>query len=173
MRTKIALSSLKLDRITAVEGIELDPGEEDFAGGKMQRVFERLGANPDPRTHHPFLVIIEREVVGFLMSREGAALPVWANPDAISLHNFRMSRHIQGRGHGTSALVLAARWITFHRPDIFELMLSVNAENTRASRLYQRCGFRAAGRSFDGRLGREFVLSCNVIELAARPVPDD
>jgi hypothetical protein len=84
---KIALRSLELDEIAAVDGIELDEGDEDLAGGNMERVLERV-RGPDKRTHHPFVIIVERVIVGFFMLREGSALPPWANPDAITLHNF-------------------------------------------------------------------------------------
>jgi hypothetical protein len=62
---KVTPRLLKLDDVAAVIGIELDESDENFAGGSMQALLERLKRGPDPQAHHPFLVIVEREVVGF------------------------------------------------------------------------------------------------------------
>jgi hypothetical protein len=37
-------------------------------------------------------------------------------------------------------------------------MLTVDADNPEASGLYLRCGFRATGATFQGRIGREKIL---------------
>lgn len=166
---KVSLGLLQLDEIAAVHGIKLDEREEDFAGGSMETVFERLKDTSSPHAYHPFLVIAG-EVVGFFMLREGPALPTWAKSDVISLHNFRISTHMQGRGYGAAALILGARWIAVHRSEVSELMLSVNDENTGALGFYTRHGFKHAGIVFEGRLGKELVLSCYVGELAKQPV---
>ncbi len=165
---KVALRLLQLDDVAAVNGIDLDEGDENLAGGNMATVSGRLRHRSDPQAHHPFLITVERKTVGFMMLREGPALPSWAPPDAISLHNFRISRQVQGRGYGTAALVLAARWIAVYRAEFSELVLSVNEENISAIRLYLRCGFRSSDLPFVGRLGTEFVLSCSVDELAQK-----
>lgn len=169
---KIALKLLQIDEIASVTGIELDEHDEDLAGGGMVMIYERLRRRPEPSSCHPFLVTVDRVTVGFLMLREGPALPSWANPDAISLHNFRISRKAQGRGFGTAAIALAAVWIAVHRPGSSALTLSVNEDNSSALRLYRRCGFASSGCSFAGRLGTEIVLSCDVSQLLKKYVAD-
>ncbi|MDH4989131.1 GNAT family N-acetyltransferase [Aminobacter anthyllidis] len=168
---KITLKLLRFDEIASVDGIELDEHDEEVAGGSMATIFERLSGRLELSSCHPFLVTVERTTVGFLMLREGQALPSWANPDAISLHNFRISRQAQGRGIGTAALALAAVWIAVHRPGSSSLTLSVNEENSSALRLYRRFGFQTSGH-FVGRLGTELVLSCDVSELLKKYVAD-
>lgn len=170
---KVTLKLLRFDEIALVNGIKLDEHDEDLAGGGMATIYERLRRRPELSSYHPFLVTVGRTTVGFLMLREGQALPSWANPGAISLHNFRIGRKAQGRGFGTAALALAAVWISVHRPGSSTLMLSVNAENASALRLYHRCGFESSGPSFVGRLGTEIVLSCDVSELLNRYVADE
>lgn len=93
---KITLKLLRFDEIASVDGIELDEHDEEVAGGSMATIFERLSGRLELSSCHPFLVKVERTTVGFLMLREGQALPSWANPDAISLHNFRISRQARG-----------------------------------------------------------------------------
>ncbi|CAN7326461.1 GNAT family N-acetyltransferase [Aminobacter sp. LjRoot7] len=169
---KIALKLLQIDEVASVTGIELDEHDEDLAGGSMATIYKRLRRRPEPSLCHPFLVTVDCATVGFLMLREGSALPYWANPGSISLHNFRINRKAQGRGFGTAALALAAVWIAVHRPGNSALTLSVNEENSSALRLYRRCGFESSGCSFAGRLGAEIVLTCDVSELLKKFVAD-
>ncbi|MBT1155872.1 GNAT family N-acetyltransferase [Aminobacter anthyllidis] len=166
---KIALKLLHIDEIASVTGIELDEHDEDLAGGSMTTIYERLRRRPELSSCHPFIVTVECTTVGFVMLREGPALPYWAKPGAISLHNFRISRKAQGRGFGTAAMALAAVWIAVHRPGSSSLTLSVNEDNSSALRLYRRCGFETSGH-FVGRLGTELVLSCDVSELLKKYV---
>ncbi len=162
----VVLKSLPLSeqRLTAV--IELDAEQERFAGGNLDDIFLVLQANEHPEALHPFAMVVDGEVIGFYVLREGPTLPVWASEDAVTLHSFRVSRPLQGRGHGTAGLKLAARWIAVNRPKIRQLMLTVNADNPQASALYLRCGFHATGTTFQGRIGREKILACDIERLA-------
>lgn len=169
----ISLRPIAFDEIPTVVGIELDDSDESRAGGSLTMVFDRLKLRSDRQLHLPFLIIAELDVVGFLMLREGAASPPWAHSGAITLHNFRISRQAQGKGYGTAALVLAARWIVEHRCESAKMMLSVNSENLKAVRFYLRCGFGHSGLSFEGRLGTEIVLSARASQIVKRHVTGD
>jgi cysteine synthase A len=169
----VRLQPLQLDEIASVNDVELEERDLNFAGGSLKMVFERLKENTNPHAHLPFLIIVDREVAGFFMLREGPALPPWAPPGAISLHNLRISEKMQGRGYGGAALVLAARWIALNRSRLSQVMLSANVENDGAIRFYRRWGFKDFGLSFEGRLGREATLSCGVAELAAKELPGE
>jgi len=162
---EVALKQIDLAEIATLVGIELSAREEEFAGGSMTAIAERLNARPNAEGCFPFLITADHKIAGFLMLRKGQALPEWAAPDAVSLHNFRISRNIQGRGCGTAAVVLAAHWIAAHWPQASKLMLSVNVENTTAREFYRRCGFQETGESFNGRLGAEDILSCRISDL--------
>lgn len=171
-RMKVVLEVLRIEEIASVQGIELTEREEDLAGGSMATLSDRLKGRSDLNFHHPFVVTAEGRAVGFLMLREQSALPSWATTGAISLHNFRISRHAQGRGFGTAALALAAIWTAVHRPASTTLVLSVNEENESAIRLYGRCGFKCSGLPILGRLGTEIILSCDVSELLQNYIAD-
>ncbi|PSJ56241.1 GNAT family N-acetyltransferase [Pseudaminobacter soli (ex Li et al. 2025)] len=168
---QVTLRSIAISEIPTLAGTDLFESDENFAGGSLLAIFNRLRSRPDLEAHHPFVVMDERQAVGFFMLREGTALPQWAHPRAISLHNFRINKQSRGRGYGVAGLVLASQWIAVHRFEIVKLMLSINVENASAYRLYLRCGFKEVGLSFEGRLGIETVLSCGVSELAAKHVP--
>jgi RimJ/RimL family protein N-acetyltransferase len=164
----IVLKLLDVGDWHLVAAIELDREQEDFAGGSLEKIFRSLQLSEHPDDRRPFAVIVNGRTAGFFVLREGPALPEWACENAMTLHSFRVSKSLQGRGYGTAALVLAARWIRANRPNIRHLMLTVNAENPQASSLYLRCGFRTTGVIFQGRIGRERVLACDIDALARR-----
>jgi len=149
-----------------VTTIELDPEQEDFAGGTIEKVLHGLRTGSHQDSRHPFAICLGDEIIGFLALREGPALPMWAYKNTMTLHSFRVTKSMQSRGYGTAALVLAARWIGANRPNVKHLMLTVNAENPQADVLYLRCGFRNTGTLFQGRIGKERVLVCDVTTLA-------
>lgn len=149
-----------------VDAIELDAEQQRFAGGSIDDIFRTLNASAHPAALHPFCVAADANVVGFFVLREGPALPVWALENTITLHSFRVSRPFQGRGFGAAALRLAGRWIKAERLAISHLMLTVNADNPVASALYLRCGFHPTGRIFQGRIGRERIMTCAIDKIA-------
>lgn len=155
----ISLMPLALSQRSVVGSIVLDAGEAEFAGGPMDRIFDALAKSASPWALHPFGVMNGSEVVGFFVLRECPVLPPWASADAITLHNLRISRSMQGHGFGTATLVLARQWIAAERPDIRCLMLTVNVDNPAARALYLRSGFLPTGQILAGRLGPECVLT--------------
>jgi cysteine synthase A len=165
----IVLKLLDIDDWHLLAAIELDREQEDFAGGSLEKIFRSLQLSQHPDAQHPFAVIVDGTAAGFFVLREGPALPAWAYENAITLHSFRVSRSLQGRGYGTAALDLAARWIKANRPNVRHLMLTVNAENPQAGALYLRCGFRTTAAIFQGRIGRERVLIGDIATLTREP----
>ncbi|MGS1097241.1 GNAT family N-acetyltransferase (plasmid) [Aquamicrobium terrae] len=162
---EVSLKQIQHAEIVTISGIELSAREEDFAGGSMTAIAGRLKARPNSEDCLPFLIMADCKIAGFLMLRKGQALPDWAAPDAVSLHNFRISGNMQGRGCGTTAVVRAARWIATHWPQASKLMLSVNVDNFAARGFYLRCGFQETTESHNGRLGVEHIMSCRVSDL--------
>lgn len=162
---KVALKQIGPTEVATVNGIELSASEEEFAGGSLNAIAERLKNGAHTQNSFPFLIMADKKIAGFLMLRNGQALPDWAPPGVFSLHNFRLSRKIQGRGYGTSAVVLAAHWIADHFPQTAQLMASVNVENLVARNFSRRCGFEDTEMFFAGRLGKEIILSCQISDL--------
>lgn len=141
-----------------VTAIYLDEDQQEFSGGDIWELFDRLRSIPHPEAVHPFIVAHDDSAIGFCVLREEPALPAWALPDVMTLHNFRIGRQFQRRGYGTAAVRTAARWVAENRPAVSLLMLSVNVENEPATSLYQSCGFRLTGATFDGRIGCERIM---------------
>ncbi|SFL03332.1 Acetyltransferase (GNAT) family protein [Mesorhizobium albiziae] len=162
----VYLRPLTFSERQVVDAIELDAEQQRFAGGSLDDIFHALDASAHPAALHPFCLVADQAVVGFLVLREGPARPVWALDETITLHSLRVSKPFQRRGFGACALRLAGQWIKAERPTISHVMLTVNADNPDASVLYLRCGFQPTGTIFQGRIGRERVMICAIDKIA-------
>lgn len=151
-----------------VSALGLDQGQEEFSGGPTTELFDRLRSSPHPSAVHPFIMINHASTIGFFILREAPALPVWAMPDVMTLHNFRIGAHFQRQGLGSAAVRKAAQWVGDNRPGISRLMLSVNTQNKPADALYQSCGFSFTGASFEGRIGPERIMAGEIAAILAQ-----
>ncbi|WP_256477129.1 pyridoxal-phosphate dependent enzyme [Bradyrhizobium sp. 186] len=142
---------------TIVAHLELKPEQEEFVE-PLDAVFSKLRNSSSPQLEHPFSVVVGNEVVAFFILREKAALPEWAPPDVITLHNLRVGRSYQGQGYGKLATRLAAQWILENRPGIKRLMLAVNVRNVTAIQLYVESGFQGTGAVNCGPVGPQNIL---------------
>lgn len=136
----------------------LDERQQEFSGGDVLELFASLRNSPYPEAVHPFIVAHDDTAIGLFVLREAPALPTWALPDVMTLHNFRIGKEFQRQGYGTATVRTAAQWVAENCPTVSLLMLSVNVENEPAASLYQSCGFRSTGAAFDGRVGRERIM---------------
>lgn len=152
--------------------LELEPEQEEFVA-PLDVVFSRLRDSPSLQLEHPFLVVVGNEVVGFFVLREKAALPVWAPPDVITLHDLRIGRSYQGKGYGKLATRLATQWISENRPCINRLLLAVSVRNVTARQLYLSSGFLGIGAVNCGPVGPQNILSIQLTEhdIRVRPHP--
>lgn len=161
-----ALKALSHFDSTTVAHLELEPAQEEFVE-PFDVVFSKLRNSPSPQLEHPFSVVVGNEVVGFFVLHEKAALPDWAPPGVITLHNLRIGRSYQGQGYGKLATRLAAQWILENRPCINRLMLAVNVRNVTARQLYLSSGFLGTGAVNCGPVGPQNILN---IQLAQREI---
>lgn len=159
----VSLRMLGLDEESLVAGIAVDPDKESFSGGPIGGVFDQLRVSPPSQI--PFALSDGDRVVGFIVAREDAALPVWAEPGCMTLNNLRIDTRLQGRGYGKAAIRLAARWIARERPAVTHVMSSVNVANVAAFHLNLACGLTPTGRIVEGRIGRQRIMIAPVERL--------
>lgn len=157
-----ALKELTHFDASTVADLELEPEQEQFVDSPAV-VFERLRNGPSP-LEHAFLLVVGKEVVGFFVLCEKAALPAWAPPSAITLHNLRIGRSYQGKGHGRLAIRLAAQWILENRPCINRLMVAVDVRNVAARQLCLGSGFLGTGAVDYGAVSPHNILSIRLAE---------
>lgn len=102
-----------------------------------------------------FILLVDGEPKGFFMLKRRSCLPHWAAQDSATLHALQVDRQVQGQGLGRiflQGLPEAARttW-----PDIRQIMLSVDADNLAAMKLYLGLGWVDTGEAYEGRIGFE------------------
>ncbi len=161
----VSLRVLGLDDEGVVAGIAVDPDNEPYSGGPIGEVFAQLRASPPRQT--PFALVDSDRVVGFIVAREGAALPAWAETGCMTLNNLRIDTRFQGRGYGKAAIRLAAQWIARERPLVTRVMSSVNVANLAAYNLNLACGLRPTGEIVEGRLGRQRIMMAPIGRLCS------
>nr|WP_246592276.1 GNAT family N-acetyltransferase [Aminobacter anthyllidis] len=145
--------------------IDVDGDQEEFSGGQIREIFDRLRCSPHQESIHPFSVTQADSPIGFFVLREAPALPDWAFPGVMTLHNFRISRQFQRQGLGAATIRKMAQWVADNRPAVSLLMLSVNTGNEHALAFYRSCSFRATGVTLDGRIGYEMIMASEIATL--------
>ena len=161
----VSLRVLGFDDEALVAGIAVDPDKESYSGGPMGDIFDQLRASPPRQT--PFALADGDRVVGFIVAREEAALPVWAEKGCMTLNNLRIDTRLQGRGYGKAAIRLAAQWIARERPAVTHVMSSVNIANLAAFHLNLACGLTPTGRIVKGRIGRQRIMIAPIERLCS------
>lgn len=158
---RATLEPLSHADIAAVSHLQIEPEQGQFVD-PLYVVFSELRNSPHPELEHPFAIAVRNEIVGFFVLREKAALPEWAPPDAVTLHNLRIGEAYQGNGYGKAATGLAAQWISTNRTPINRLMLAVNVRNVIAKHAYARSGFLETGNIQCGSSGLQDILEYKI-----------
>jgi RimJ/RimL family protein N-acetyltransferase len=161
----VSLRVLGLDDEVVVAGIAVDPDKEPYSGGPIGDVFDQLRASP-PR-QIPFALCDGDRAVGFIVAREEAALPAWAEKGCMTLNNLRIDTRLQGRGYGKAAIRLAAQWIARERPAVTHVMSSVNVANLAAFNLNLACGLTPTGQVVEGRIGHQRIMIAPIRRLCS------
>lgn len=105
---ELHLREMTLSDQDLVSALHLHEDQREFSGGQSWEIFERLRKLPFPDAVHPFMVIHDESAVGFFVLREAPALPSWALPEVVTMHNFRISSQVQRQGVGAEAVRKAA-----------------------------------------------------------------
>jgi ribosomal protein S18 acetylase RimI-like enzyme len=162
---ELCLDKLLLSDEELGTAIDVDGDQEEFSGGQIREIFDRLRSSPYQESIHPFSVTQADSPIGFFVLREAPALPDWAFPGVMTLHNFRISRQFQRQGLGSDTVRKMAQWVADNRPAISQVMLSVNTGNEQALAFYRSCGFQATGAVLDGRIGPEMIMASDIATL--------
>ncbi|MDB6049505.1 MAG: family acetyltransferase [Pseudomonas sp.] len=110
-----------------------------------------------------FALLADQQPVGFLLLKRGIYLPAWAAADAATLHALQIDRRMQGQGLGKACLQALPETTRRVWPDIRQLMLSVDEDNTTALGLYLSQGWVDTGEAYRGRIGYERRLALNLL----------
>ncbi|AHG41843.1 GNAT family acetyltransferase [Pseudomonas syringae CC1557] len=143
-----------------LEQLEVTQEQTQFSGD-IYTALNTLLVNPNPNVRG-FVLLADERPVGFFLLKRGDCLPHWAQEDlAATLHALQIDRREQGKGLGKACLQALPAALKLKWPDITQLMLSVDADNSAAIGLYVGQGWIDTGEAYRGRIGfeRRLVLT--------------
>jgi ribosomal protein S18 acetylase RimI-like enzyme len=149
----VGYAALRKVQRQELELIELPHEQKMFAGDIFGALNTLVSASE--KDIQGFALLVDDTPRGFFLLKRGALLPPWADADSATLHALMIDVEWQGRGLGKQCLqqlpeVAKAAW-----PDIGKLMLSVDADNHVAIKLYTGLGWIDDGNAYRGRVGYE------------------
>lgn len=123
-----------------------------FLPGKALDFFE---------THHchPTVILIDEEPVGFfVLHRSEETHDFTVNDHAVFLRAFSIDKDHQGKGYATMAMNNLPEFVRVHLPQVEEIVLTVNENNSAAKRSHEKSGFIHKGKTKVGRSGIELGM---------------
>ena len=97
--------------------------------------------------------------IGIVVLKHTPATADWVPENAVSLHGFKIDVGWQGKGLGKIAFLLALEAASRTWPDIRQLVLAVDADNSTALAVYRSFGMTDSGPIYSGRIGQEHRLT--------------
>ena len=144
---------LSSDQRDAVRALSITADQTDFAGIIDAAV--ALCEADDGSEIVGVAILAGSAVVGFLLVKRGGSAPTWVPDDAAIATALRVGEEYQGRGIGTTTLVMLPSWVRSNWPDRKRLVLSVDESNRAAIRSYAKAGWIDQGRYPKGWFGWE------------------
>lgn len=99
------------------------------------------------KERHPTLVYnVEKQCIGFFTLHGGKGVaPYTENPKAIFFRSFSIDYKYRGMGYGKQVIQALPQYVMQNYPDINEIYLTVNTDNTKARTLYMQCRYQYIG----------------------------
>ncbi len=109
------------------------------------------------------VIIKQSQAVGFFVLDSGAdKLDLTDNQQSILIRSLSIHPDHQGRGIGTSAMMLVKDFVQQRFPGIDEIVLLVNFRNKSAYHVYVKAGYIDGGQVAVGTMGPQHVLSMSI-----------
>ena len=127
--------------------------------GDIYTALNTLLVRPSPNICG-FALLSDEKPVGFFLLKRDDCLPHWAQEAlTATLHALQIDHREQGKGLGKACLQALPAALRLKWPDITQLMLSVDADNSAAIGLYTGQGWIDTGEAYRGRIGFERRLT--------------
>jgi GNAT superfamily N-acetyltransferase len=140
--------------------IEVSPEQKSFSGdidSALQTLLDSPGGDI-----RGFALLADTHPIGFFLLKRGPFLPHWAQKGAATLHALQIDRRMQGHGLGKVCLQALPERVRRVWPEVRQVMLSVDADNSTAMGLYLGLGWVDTGHAYRGRIGFERRLVLRV-----------
>lgn len=112
----------------------------------------------DPRRR--MVLMIRNGVAGVFILQSGSVVKEYSdNPDALVMFSYSVDSRKQGRGIASASFRKLDAFVKEHYTHVNEVVLGVNVRNKAAQHVYKKGGFKDTGRSFEGPVGRQIIMS--------------
>lgn len=116
--------------------------------------------NPERRL---VLIIQRRQVAGLFILQSGRIIKEYSdNPDALVMFSYSVDSTKQGHGVATASFRALDAFVREHYQNVDEVALGVNIRNEAARHVYKKAGFTDTGRSFEGPVGWQNIMSKSI-----------
>lgn len=134
--------------------LELRSGQSDFISPIAETLKQ---ATPGWRCH---VIQSEQRIVGFLVLDTDFQLPEYSVDELhIGLRSFMIDARLQGKGYAQEALVALNHCVKAAYPNVSDLILTVNCQNTVAYNCYLKAGFSDTGALYlGGMAGPQHIM---------------
>ena len=139
--------------------LEVHPEQLAYSGD-IDCALNSLLVNPSPGIKG-FALLADEIPVAFLLLKRPPCLPHWADEHSATLHALQVDHRVQGRGYGQACLQALPEAARLAWPELKGLMLSVDADNQAALKLYLKQGWVDSGEAYKGRIGYERRMTLN------------
>ncbi len=113
----------------------------------------------DPRRRMVLILQVGR-VAGVFILQGGSVVKEYSgNPDALAMFSYSVDSRKQGQGVATGSFRELDAFVNENYKDVDEVVLGVNVRNAAAQHVYKKAGFKDTGRSFEGPVGRQIIMS--------------
>lgn len=152
----VTLRFIKEEDRVMLKDYDLTEEQLRFTATPMGSI-EKAEKEPD---RFPVVILDGENIAGYfaLHTNEGPR-PYSRNPHAILLRSYSIRDSYQGRGIAQESMRLLPSYVREHFPEVNEIVLAVNYQNTAAQHIYQKAGFTDTGTRVMGRSGEQFIYT--------------
>lgn len=131
--------------------------EDAFFSAKPLDALASCKNNPDRQL---VLIIQRRRVAGVFILQSGNIVKGYSdNPCSLVMFSYSVDSTKQGHGVATASFRALDAFVAAHYQDVDEVALGVNIRNDVARHVYRKAGFTDTGRSFEGPVGWQNIMS--------------
>lgn len=111
----------------------------------------------------PVTILYDEIPVGFFILDDSEEKIIFTeDQNAVLLRSLSLNPKYQGKGIGKEVMILIDDYVRNKFPDHTHIALGVNIRNEYAFQLYIKTGYQNTGRTFDGSIGPQYILSKRV-----------
>lgn len=144
-----------------LNSFQLDETQAKFTASFYENIINRKIESIPGK--FPVTILYDEIPVGFFILDDSQEKIIFTEDEnAVLLRSLSLNPNYQGKGIGKDALILIDDYVRNQFPHLTQIILAVNTKNNHAYKLYIKVGYQNTGRTFDGSIGPQYILSKRV-----------